>query len=110
MTKPIRQIPIGAAASRLLLQVLDGAVKPSRIDRQLTAAKAGTANVMQEVEKINAAWRALPEEEKQRRLTGRPLPDIEYDRRRDLDERGISAAEAWSDEHPLQSSATSRRY
>ncbi len=36
--------------------------------------------------------------------------DDQFDRDRDLDERGITSGGAYGEEHPMQSSATSRRY
>ncbi len=40
----------------------------------------------------------------------RPVSDLQFDRDRDLDERGITAGDAWAEERPMQSSGTSRRY
>ncbi len=68
--------------------------------------KGRMAAVMAEVEAMRPMLRARRLRDKQER----PLTDNEWDRRRDLDERGISAGDAWAEEHPLQSSATSRRY
>ncbi len=62
------------------------------------------AAVMAEVEVMRPMLR------ERRGKQERPLTDAEWDRRRDLDERGISAGDAWAQENPLQSSATSRRY
>ncbi len=78
--------------------------QPSRIDRLLIGAKAGTAAVRAEVEAMKPELRRRREQDASR------ISDAQFDRDRDLDERGISAADAWSDEHPMQSSATSRKY
>ncbi len=66
----------------------------------------GMAAVMAEVE----AMRPMLQARRLRDEQERPLTDDEWDRRRDLDERGLSASDAWAEEHPLQSSATARRY
>ncbi len=126
MSKPV--IPIGAAVSRLLLQTLTDAAKPQALDDQRFAhlerkqreyldmmhrtAPARQAAVRAGAEQIIAAWHALSEEEKERRRASwrKPLDDLNFDRARDLDERGISANDAWADENPLQSSATNRNY
>ncbi len=50
-------------------------------------------------------WSLLSEDTK-RRLRA----ELQFDRDRDLDERGITSGEAYGEEHPLQSSSTSRRY
>lgn len=85
-------------------------LKPKfRIDRMLAGAKAATAAVMTEADKINADWRALPENEKERRRMywdGGVLSkkaDRQFDRDRDIDERGITAEQAAADEYPRQS-------
>ncbi len=64
----------------------------------------GMAAVMAEVEAMRPMLR------ERRNKQERPLTDAEWDRRRDLNERGITASEAYGDEHPMQSSATTRRY
>jgi hypothetical protein len=61
--------------------------------------------VWAEVERMKPELRRRREEDQRRQVS-----DIQFDRDRDLDERGISAADAWGDENPMQSSATSRRY
>ncbi len=72
----------------------------------LIDTKGRMAAVMAEIEVMKPELRRRRLRNKQER----PLTDAEWDRRRDLDERGISAGEAYGDEHPMQSSATARRY
>lgn len=73
------------------------ASQPSRIDRLLARSKAGIAAVREETDKINAAWRELPEEEKERQrmywdggLLSRKKSDAQWDADVDREERGLT--------------------
>ena len=98
----LAQIPIGAAATRLLLQTLTGTCPRCKREKTTTLDKAyylcsacRHETRPREVLDINALDPLDPVHN-----------DQQFDRQRDLEERGLTEQEAYQEEHPHSSGTT----
>jgi len=64
-----------------------------RLQAMRDNAAAAIEAVRREAERLNAAWRALPEEEKQRRRRPRLVSDAQFDADREADAQGITTSD-----------------